>query len=907
MSAQALHILLFGTNGEHSLRILRSRPRQGAAAAVSALVLALTTLTVPASQAHAAATPSGVLDSGTKSVTWQSPVYAKGTVDGPDKCGTAADDPDQAKCARFDLTVNPPAGQWDDNPEGGVPVSIQWQTPTDDFDMYIYDKDNKQVASSAGTADPEATVIPKASGTYHVVVVPYNVHNNSFTGKAYLPESTDAGNLTGFSGSHGTYDIAAGDLKARASFFTDETMRLQASPDGDLSGPAGSHMIQKQPTVQSHTSAFNAGSYYGIRSKGVVLRVYKKPLTFALYKADNRTVIWAEADPLRWTSGGMRQSLKRGSKEQFFGGGEQNGSFSHRDQVMNVGNNTDWDEGGYNNSQPFYISSAGYGVFRNTMTAGVYDFGSPVRTGQQERRLDAYYFTGDTKKVIGEYTSLVGKPFMPPVYGLEPGDADCYLHNANRGERHTLDSLKIADSYNQNQMPLGWMLVNDGYGCGYEDLPQTGAGLNKSHTQLGLWTQDGLPNQAEEAKAGVRVRKLDVAWVGNGYGMALDACDQAKAGIEDNSDARGFVWLPVSWAGAQRCGVLWSGDQKLSWDYLRWQIPTYAGATLSGIAYNTGDVGSIYSHDPKMYARDLQWKAFLPAIMTMDGWATDITTKKPHDQQPWLDGEPYTSINRKYLQLKERLLPYMYTLSKDATKTGVGSVRPLSLEYPDDPATLGADAKYEFMSGSDFLVAPVYSDTDVRNGIYLPKGTWTDYWTGKTYHGPTTVNGYKAPLDTLPLFVKGGSIVPMWPKGTTSWETRNKSELDYDIYPKGTTDYTLYEDDGVTRKFAKGSSATQHVQVKAPTHGKGSTSIKVGASVGSYTGKPASRSYTFTVHAKDAPSQVAMAGGKLHRLDSAKAFAAAKSGWYTDPDTGVTEIRTPSLSTGHGFSVELRR
>lgn len=190
------------------MRILRSRPRQGAAAAVSVLVLALTTLTVPSSQAQAAAAPSGTLDSGTKSVTWQSPVYAKGTVDGPDKCGTAADDPDQAKCARFDLTVNPPAGEWDDNPEGGVPVSIQWQTPTDDFDMYIYDKDNKQVASSAGTADPEATVIPKASGTYHVVVVPYTVHDNSFTGKAYLPESTDAGNLTGFSGSHGTYDIA---------------------------------------------------------------------------------------------------------------------------------------------------------------------------------------------------------------------------------------------------------------------------------------------------------------------------------------------------------------------------------------------------------------------------------------------------------------------------------------------------------------------------------------------------------------------------------------------------------------------------------------------------------------------------------------------------------------------------
>lgn len=210
MSAQASPISLFGTNGEHSLRILQNRSSQAAVGTLSVIVLALTALTAPAPQAHAAATPSGTLDGTTKNVTWQSPVYPKGTVDSPTKCGTAAEDPDNAVCARFDLTVHPPAGQWDDNPEGGVPVSIQWETPTDDFDMYIYDSADKQVASSAGTADPESTVIPKASGTYHVVVVPYDVHNNSFTGKAYLPEATDAGNLTGFGGSHGRYEIRAG-------------------------------------------------------------------------------------------------------------------------------------------------------------------------------------------------------------------------------------------------------------------------------------------------------------------------------------------------------------------------------------------------------------------------------------------------------------------------------------------------------------------------------------------------------------------------------------------------------------------------------------------------------------------------------------------------------------------------
>jgi hypothetical protein len=858
-----------------------------------ATALAVTALSAPAGPALAATPPSAVLDATHKSVTWQSPVYPKGTSGGTESCPAAADDPANRTCDRFDVNVSVPEGYWADNPEGGVPISIEWQKPTDDFDLYVYDDAGKQVASSAGTADPEATLIPNASGTYHVLVVPYDVHDNAYTGKAYLPETTDAGDLTSFSGGDGSYTIAAGQLTARADFLTDGQLRLQADPSGKLDDPAGTAIVRKQPGLQKHTSSFDAGAYYGIRSPGAVLRVYKKPLRFGLYKADNRTRVWQEDKPLRWSTSGMRQSLARGADEQFFGGGEQNGSFSHRDRTMYVANSFDWNEGGYNNSQPFYLSSAGYGVFRNTFAPGVYDFGAPVRTGQQERRLDAYYFTGDAKQVIGKYTALVGKPFMPPVYGLEPGDSDCYLHNANRGERHTLDALKVADGYTEHDMPLGWMLVNDGYGCGYENLEQTAKGLQDHNAQLGLWTQDGIDKLADQVKAGQRVAKLDVAWVGNGYRFALDACDKAKAGIEANSDARGFVWLPVSWAGAQRCGVLWSGDQKLSWDYIRWQIPTYAGATMSGIAYNTGDVGSIYRHDPEMYARDLQWKAFLPAIMTMDGWASDISTGKPADQQPWLDGEPYTSVNRKYLQLKERLLPYMYTLSAEAAKTGVGAVRPLWLEYPDDPNTLGAQAKYEFLTGSDFLVAPVYEDSDTRDGIYLPKGTWTDYWTGRTYQGPTTVNGYHAPLDTLPLFVKSGAIVPMWPKGTTSWQTRDRHELDWDLYPKGDSDYTLYEDDGVTRGFAEGASATQRVSVSAA---KRATEVNVGASKGSYRDKPGARSYRFTVHGESAPRQVLLNGRPL-----------PASAWSYDTDSGVTTVRTPSLTLDRAFSLRLMR
>lgn len=152
-------------------------------------------------------------------------------------------------------------------------------------------------------------MIPQASGTYHVLVVPYDVHGGSYTGRAYLPQTADAGDLTAFSGSQGSYDIAAGTLKAKVDFLADDQLRLQAAPDGVLTDPAGRTIIRKQPEPQRDTSTFDAGAYYGIRAKDVVLRVYKHPLRFGLYRADDRTAVWQEDAPLRWSTSGLRQSL----------------------------------------------------------------------------------------------------------------------------------------------------------------------------------------------------------------------------------------------------------------------------------------------------------------------------------------------------------------------------------------------------------------------------------------------------------------------------------------------------------------------------------------------------------------------------------------------------------------------
>ena len=716
------------------------------------------------------------------------------------------------------------------------------------------------------------------------------------------------GPVTGFDVRGNTVTIEALPARLQVVFHTDDLFRIWMAPDGKFTDPANSpperdgapaaNIVVKTDYPGVTPRATDEGLYHLLTTRSLALRVYKANLRFALYRPDNRTLIWEEIVGPTWDGRQTTQLLSRGPKEQFFGGGMQNGRFSHREQTIKVAVSYDWDDGGNPNSAPFYASTAGYGVLRNTLAPGSYSFTEPVLTSHEENRFDAFYFVGDLKGVINRYTELTGRPFLPPIYGLEMGDADCYLHSPRNGEISTLDSLVVADKYVEQQVPLGWMLVNDGYACGYEFLDEVAAGLRDRNMELGLWTSTGLGSHAAEVRAGVRVRKLDIGWVGPGYRAALSACEDAYRGMERDTDIRGFVWLPEGWAGSQRCGVHWSGDQKGNWESIRWQIPTYAGATMSGQAYTTSDVDGIFEGSPHTYLRDLQWKSFLPTGIAMNGWSA-------REKRPWRDGEPFLAANRSYLLLRERLLPYHYTYAAQASRTGIGPVRPLVLEYPDDRQTWGEAAKYEFLAGEAFLVAPVSSDTTVRDGIYLPKGSWTDYWTGQVFVGPLTLNGYSAPPEKLPLFVKGGSIIPMWPEGTLSWKTRDRSRLDLDVYPAQPGSFTLYEDDGVTRGYSRGEYAEQAFTV---TPGATGITVGIGPSVGTYAGKVDRRAYRLTVHDLGVTTGVSVGDTVLPRYDDKAAFDAAATGWYRDPSrAGQTVVQLPPLAADASATVTLAR
>lgn len=740
-----------------------------------------------------------------------------------------------------------------------------------------------------------------------------------------VPATADTGqtlgDVTAFEAEGPTYTFGVGEAKVRVSFYRPDMFRIWLAPDGVFADPANTppsdpeapdeNIIVSTDFGPVATTWSDAGGYYLLQTDSMSVRAYKEPLRFALYDASNSQLVWEERQGLTYDGGAYHQSLSRGPREQFFGGGMQNGRFSHRDQTIGVRRNRNWSDGGNPNQAAFYMSTRGYGVFRNTFAPGAYSFTDPVVASHEENRFDAFYFMGGLKQVLEGYTALTGRPFLPPIYGLELGDADCYrsltstsLSPYRSPEKvETRDAIKVAEQYVDHDMPRGWMLVNDGYNCGYNDLEYVSDELRRRKIDLGLWTENGVPDQEYEVgEAGVRVRKLDVAWVGPGYRFALDACQTAYDGIERFSDARGFVWMVEGWSGAQRCAVQWTGDHSGSLDAIRWQIPAIHGSGLSGVAWTAGDIDGIFGGSAKSYVRDLQWKVFNPALITMSGWAAN-------DKQPWRFGEPYTSINRRYLKLRERLLPFFYTYAAEAHRTGVPPIRSLVLEYPSDPKTWGGDATYEFLAGREFLVAPVYQDREVRDGIYLPKGTWVDYWTGKVYEGSATLDGHAAPLDRLPLFVKAGAIVPMWPDGINNHRDRTPgSRITFDIYPQGDSTFTLYEDDMVTRKHRDGEFAEQTINVSAPEHGTGDVVVDVGASVGTYAGKRGLRPYEMGVHTVTEPTGVRLGNRWLPSLADRADYDVATHGWYYDAQDrgGVAHVKTPSQPTGQGFRVRLK-
>jgi alpha-glucosidase len=237
----------------------------------------------------------------------------------------------------------------------------------------------------------------------------------------------------------------------------------------------------------------------------------------------------------------------------------------------------------------------------------------------------------------------------------------------------------------------------------------------------------------------------------NLYGLLMN-----KAGYEalqhHTPDKRPWLISRSGWAGLQRYAWNWTGDIETSWEALRQTIPTILGLGLSGHAFSGVDIGG-FSGSPsaELYLRWFQMATFLPFFRTHSAIGT-----KP--REPWVFGELFTSIVRKFLKLRYRLIPYLYSLAWKTTQTGYPPIRPIFWENPQDHKLW--DIEDEFILGESLLIAPIMDEKVTNREITLPAGIWYSIWDDQKYIGPTGVD-YPVCLETIPIFVKGGTIIPM--------------------------------------------------------------------------------------------------------------------------------------------------
>jgi alpha-glucosidase len=281
---------------------------------------------------------------------------------------------------------------------------------------------------------------------------------------------------------------------------------------------------------------------------------------------------------------------------------------------------------------------------------------------------------------------------------------------------------------------------------------------------------------------------------------------------------RPFVLTRATYAGGQRYAATWTGDNSSTWNHLRMTTPMLENLGLSGFAFSGADVGGYAgTPPPDLLTKWMEIAAFQP----IDRDHTEIGSG---NQEPWVGGSAQEAIRRRFIEARYRLMPYLYTLAEEASRTGLPMVRPLFLEYPDaapdgHPLDTDLPGSGEFLLGHDLLIAPPpFSEALDSYSIELPSREWYDYWTGAKVEAPRNASHEpqvlaavsdvfsirETPaLATLPVFVHAGSILPVAPL-VEATNVTPQGPLTLKVYAGEDCAGTLYQDDGRTYAYQHG-------------------------------------------------------------------------------------------------------
>lgn len=340
--------------------------------------------------------------------------------------------------------------------------------------------------------------------------------------------------------------------------------------------------------------------------------------------------------------------------------------------------------------------------------------------------------------------------------------------------------------------------------------------LNADHVRSGI---AGIWNDMNEPATGdidpMRMRfgrgRFSHERYHNQYAMLM-AMGTVEGLTQAMPERRTFVLSRAGSAGIQRYAANWMGDNVANWDHLRMSITMACGLGLSGQAFVGADIGGFAEDtDGELFARWVQYAALTP-------FCRNHSAIHQRDQYPWSFGDAVEGITRDALKLRYRLMPYLYSAFVEAATSGAPVQRPLVFDFQYDRAVVDLDDQYLF--GPHLLVAPVLAAGATQRNVYLPEGLWYDWHTGDALPGARYVVA-AAPLDRIPLYARGGAVVPMLAEAPASTAQLAPTSIELHVFvpEDGAAPVTslLQEDDGET--FAAQNGALVHTRVTVARDG----------------------------------------------------------------------------------------
>ena len=507
---------------------------------------------------------------------------------------------------------------------------------------------------------------------------------------------------------------------------------------------------------------------------------------------------------------------------------------------------------------PWIISTAGWAIFFH-QPFGTFDFSGPQSKFQPstpDAALDIFFVASpDPSTIMTEYARLTGHAEMPPLwsFGYQQSHRTLASREEVLAEGTTFREKKLpCDALiylGTGFCPSGWNTENGSFSWNRQVFPDPKQMIEQLHKdnfhvvlhdviladKLRGTVHDScevLSFDAQEASCYWDAHRKDFAMGVDGWwpdeGDPLDIASRlARNRMHwegpqiDRPNERPYALHRNGYAGMQRyASFLWSGDVYSTWETLKTQIPIAINTSLTGIPYWGTDIGGFVptpEFTAELYVRWFQfgtfctlfrshgrtWKLRLPwgwntgdpgpvEIRNYDG-ATVPDASQLHNAQV----EP---ICRKYLELRYRMLPYLYSVVRECATTGMPVMRALWLHYPDDPVAVARPDQY--LWGRQILVAPVVERAATERTVYLPPGNWYDFWSNDRLEGGREIRR-SVDLETMPLYVADGTILPLGPVKQHTDE-RVDQPLSISIYPGADGSFLLYEDDGRSFNYRKG-------------------------------------------------------------------------------------------------------